>query len=99
MFRMSSIEVDAARHAAPAPPSSVMNSRRFTARSSRASDRKDSTPQLRQETVALRDFNPRYDHLGSNSTELTGGDTSIHVRSTPNTGRKFNASLPVALCH
>jgi hypothetical protein len=33
---------------------------------SRASDRKDSTPQLRQETAALRDFNPGYDRLGSN---------------------------------
>jgi hypothetical protein len=36
----------------------VMNSRRFTAKYSRASDSKDSTPQLRQETAALRDFNP-----------------------------------------
>ena len=26
------------------------------------------------------------------------GDTSLHVRSTPNTGRKFNASVPVPLC-
>ncbi len=23
----------------------------------------------------------------------------MHVRSTPNTDRKFNASVPVALCH
>src|SRR6266849_1709646 len=47
----------ASGHAIAAPPSSVMKSRRFTA-ASRASDRKDSTPQLRQETAALRDFNP-----------------------------------------
>jgi hypothetical protein len=31
-------------HAAAAPPRSVMNSRRFTASDSRASNRKDSTP-------------------------------------------------------
>src|SRR5260370_15277886 len=34
---------------------------------SRASDRKDSTPQLRQETAALRDFGPAYGRFGSNS--------------------------------
>jgi hypothetical protein len=38
----------ASGHAA-APPTSVMNCRRFTADSSRASNRKDSTPQLRQD--------------------------------------------------
>src|SRR2546427_12672166 len=27
------------------------------------------------------------------------GDTFIHVRSTPNTDRKFNAPVPVAKCH
>ena len=32
---------------------------------SRASDRKNSTPQLRQETTALRDFEPAYDRCGS----------------------------------
>jgi hypothetical protein len=34
----------APRGHAATPPSSEMNSRRFTARTSRASDRKDSTP-------------------------------------------------------
>jgi hypothetical protein len=46
-----------------------MNARRFTADSSRAFNRKDSTPQLRQETAALRDFNPRYDRSGSKAAE------------------------------
>src|SRR5262245_58453170 len=46
----------ASGHAA-APPSNVMKSRRFTADASGVSDRKDSTPRLRQETAALRDFN------------------------------------------
>src|SRR5262245_6020247 len=32
---------------------------------SRASDRKDSTPQLRQEPAAVRDFGPAYDGIGS----------------------------------
>ena len=32
---------------------------------SRASDRKNSTPQLRQETAALRNFDPAYDRNGS----------------------------------
>jgi hypothetical protein len=40
-------------HAAAAPPSSPMNSRRFTAQC------------LRQETAALRDFDPAYDRSGS----------------------------------
>ena len=51
--------------AAAAPPMTVMNSRRLTASASRASDRKDNTPQLRQETAALRDFVPAYDRCGS----------------------------------
>jgi hypothetical protein len=42
-----------------------MNSRRFTADASRAIDRKDSTPQLRQQAAALRDFDPAYVGLGS----------------------------------
>src|SRR5262245_10084899 len=55
----------AANGHAAAPPSSVMNSRRFTASASRASARNDSTPQLRHETAALRDFDPAYDRCGS----------------------------------
>jgi hypothetical protein len=38
----------------------MTNSRRFTADASRASNRKDSTPQTRQKTAALRDFGPTY---------------------------------------
>jgi hypothetical protein len=52
---------------AAAPPSRVMNVRRFTADSSRASNRKDSTPQLRQEPAALRDFSATNDRFGSDS--------------------------------
>src|SRR5262245_687806 len=55
----------ASGHAAAAPPRSVMNSRRFTGSTSRASDRKDSTPQLRRMTAALRDFGPTYVADGS----------------------------------
>ena len=58
----------ASGHAA-APPSSVMNSRRFTADASRASDRKDSTPD-RQETAALREFSfGQCTEMGSIATE------------------------------
>src|SRR5262249_4975012 len=55
----------ASGHAAAAPPRRVMKSRRFTASASRASDGKDSTPQLRQETTALRDFGLADDGFGS----------------------------------
>jgi hypothetical protein len=41
-------------HAAAAPPSSVMNSRRFTAQCLRASERQDSTPQLRRRLLRCR---------------------------------------------
>ena len=51
----------ASGHATAAPPISVMSDRLFTAGPFRASDTKNSTPQLRQEAVALRDFNFRYD--------------------------------------
>src|SRR5262245_17330837 len=44
-----------------------MNSRRFTAQYLPCFRRKDSTVQLGQETVALRDFNLAYVRLGSNS--------------------------------
>src|SRR5215831_14494455 len=47
-----------------------MNSRRFTAGPFRAFDRKVSTLQLRQETAALRDFNPAYAGLGSEAARL-----------------------------
>jgi hypothetical protein len=51
---------------AAAPPRIVMNARRFTVRClSRAFDRKDSTPQLWQETAALRDFDPACVGFGS----------------------------------
>jgi hypothetical protein len=43
-----------------------MSDRLFTAGPFRASERKNSTPQLRQEAVALRDFNFRYDRSGVN---------------------------------
>ena len=56
-------------HAA-APPRSVMNSRRFTTRCLRASNRKDSTPHLRQEPAALRDFDRAYDRGGSKCENL-----------------------------
>jgi hypothetical protein len=46
-----------------------MNSRRFTPGLSRVSDQKDSTPTVRQETAALRDFDPAYDRCGSIATE------------------------------
>jgi hypothetical protein len=41
----------ASGQAATAPPMSVMKSRRFTGLGPRASGRKDSTPQLRQELL------------------------------------------------
>jgi hypothetical protein len=37
--------------------------------------------------------------FGANSTTLAKATMSLHVRSTPNTGRKFNAPVHVALCH
>jgi hypothetical protein len=41
---------------AAAPPRSVMNARRFTGRRLPYFHRKNTTPTLRQETVAVRDF-------------------------------------------
>jgi hypothetical protein len=32
------------------------------------------------------------------SRHFARGDASIHVRSTPNASRKFNAPMPVAMC-
>jgi len=46
----------------------------------------------------VQDFNPAYVTDGVRFDRVDRGDTSIHVRSTPNTGGKFNASVPVALC-
>src|SRR5262249_37026303 len=67
----------ASGHAAAAPPTSDMNSRRFTASDSRAFALEDSTPQLRQETAAVRDFNLAY--VGSEAKNGLCGD----VRCTP----------------
>jgi hypothetical protein len=58
-----------------------MTERRFTAGPFRAFDRKVSTPQLRQEPAALRDFNPAYDRCGMSA----GRDPAVaaaNVRST-----------------
>src|SRR5262245_27838997 len=56
----------ASGHVAAAPPMSVvMKSRRFRASYSRASDRKNSIPLRRQETAALRNFDPVYVSVGS----------------------------------
>src|SRR5262249_28486956 len=71
-----------AGHAAAAPPSSVMNSRRFPASTSRASNRKDSTPQLRQETAALQDLNPRYVASGGHSGGARCGRRSSPIAAT-----------------
>ena len=46
-----------------------MNSRRFTARCLPCFRQKDSTPQLRQETAALRDFDLAYVADGSFASE------------------------------
>src|SRR5262249_49179752 len=64
----------ASGHAAAAPPSSAMSDRLFTAGPFRAFERKNSTPQLRQEAVALRDFNFRYDRSGVNLSHPTMSD-------------------------
>jgi hypothetical protein len=49
-----------------------MNSRRFTARDLLCFRPKDSTTAVRPETAVLRDFNPAYDRLGSDSISATG---------------------------
>jgi hypothetical protein len=70
-----------------------MNSRRFTADGSHASYGKDSTPQVRQETAALRDFNPGYDRLGYNagSVERLVALTDEHADFS----REFSSSFPL----
>jgi len=41
-----------------------------------------------------------FERCGANAVgmSVSGGDTSIHVRSNSSTGRKLSASAPVALC-
>jgi hypothetical protein len=46
--------------------------------------RKDSTPRLRQETAALRDFDPAYDRSGSDSVIRR---CRLDVRFAPESGR------------
>jgi hypothetical protein len=57
----------------------------FHCRCLRASDRKDSTPQLRQETAALRDFDPAYVAAGSIASES---------QAVPNDGPRPVSSKP-----
>jgi hypothetical protein len=71
----------------------------FQTEASRASDRKNSIPLRRQETAALRNFDPIYVGFGSSSTELAEATRVFMSAVPPNTDRKFNASVPVALCH
>src|SRR5262245_3161036 len=82
----------ASGHAA-APPSSDMSERRFTAGPFRAFAPKVSTPQLRQEPAALRDFDPAFVRFGS------GADISrllSHVRFAPQSGhRGFDSKSPL----
>src|SRR5262249_42243669 len=71
-----------------AAPISVMNSRRFTAGPFRAFDRKVSTPQLRQETAALRDFDRAYVRFGSKADKASCLD---FVRFAPESGHSIDA--------
>jgi hypothetical protein len=64
----------ASGHAAP-PPSSVMNSRRFTARSSRASDRKIA------QVAALPDSDPAMTAVGLSVLEDVGTRWRIPLNS------------------
>src|SRR5262249_54904840 len=70
-----------------APPSSVMNSRRFTAQCLRASTEKDSTT---GGSAAVRDFEPAYDRYGSLST-FSADATRRLMSALPPTATK---SLP-----
>jgi hypothetical protein len=56
-----------------------MKSRRFTAQYLPCFDRKNNTPQLRQETVALRDFGPTYVADGSWLCENSSGRTTRRI--------------------
>ena len=70
-----------------------MNSRRFTAQCARASQRKDSTPQLRQEPAALRDFSSAYVRFGSKPDirRSLGYDPPLYgIRSCPIVGNTFS---------
>src|SRR5262249_56341355 len=80
-------------HGAAAPPSSATSDRLFTAGPFRASERKNSTPQLRQEAVALRDFNFRYDRSGVN---LSHPAMSVQYPDYPATSSWHVANVPGA---
>src|SRR5262245_41382209 len=69
--------------AAAAPPSSVMNSRRFTARCLPCF-KQNSAPPLRQETAALRDSDPAY--VGSGS--IASIWRRPRVRLSPHSGHR-----------
>jgi hypothetical protein len=58
----------------------------------------DARPHIRQleEVLLQRTAGP---YIRVKLDRVGRGDTSIHVRSTPNTDRKFTAPAPVALCH
>jgi hypothetical protein len=75
----------ASGHAAAAPPRSDMNSRRFTANASRASDVKDSTVGA----AALRDFDPAYVGFGSFTSDRHARDHArcpLHLQERTNIG-------------
>src|SRR5262245_60957420 len=76
----------ASGHAAAAPPTSDMNSRRFTASDSRASHRKDSTPRhgrlLHPSTWAVRDDRGHAaDNFFQGGSSKTGHPTSAPATS------------------
>jgi hypothetical protein len=73
----------ASGHAAAASPMSVMNSRRFTAPLPPVLPTKTIAHLVRQETAALRDFNPANDRCGSK----LGRAGDVHDRSSPESGR------------
>ena len=56
----------ASGHASAAPPSSVMNVRRFIISASRTADRKDGTTPMLRETAALPDFTQLMTAVGQN---------------------------------
>src|SRR5215472_16677775 len=79
----------ASGHAAAAPPRNAMKLRRLTGQHLPCL-RKDSTPQLWQETAALRDFKPAYDRLGSFTSFQA---RSRHDRFTPMNGHSSGDRL------
>src|SRR5262249_11143275 len=66
---------------------------------SRGSDRKDSTPQLRQETSALRYFNRAYVSLASSTTEA--GEATRHALPLfpESDGRPLRCDPPLECSH